>query len=73
MTSTGKFAMELAEARVEQERDASLARVRASLAGASDATHCLCGAEIPEARRRALPNTQCCVDCATASEQVRRR
>lgn len=68
MSQIGKFAMELAEARVDQERDAGLARVRARLTGTSAATHCRCGAPIPEARRRALPNTECCVDCAQQQE-----
>lgn len=71
---TGKFAVELAEHRVEQERDAAVARVRASLekpgAGAS---HCRCGAAIPEARRRALPGVKDCLDCAAEREARRKR
>lgn len=66
---TGKFAMELAEFRVEQERDAGVARIRRSLSKPGDgASHCSCGAEIPEARRRALPGVATCVDCARRAE-----
>ena len=67
MSETGNFAMEVAEARVEQERDASVARARAGLVGAG-AERCTCGAPIPEARRRALPNTRLCIDCAQQRE-----
>lgn len=70
---TGKFAMELAEQRVDQERDASVARVRASLSVVgSGATHCACGEDIPPARRKALPHTRQCVDCARATEAGKR-
>lgn len=71
---TGKFAVELAEHRVEQERDAAVARVRASLGKpGAGASHCRCGAAIPEARRKALPGTKECVDCASEREAKGRR
>lgn len=37
--------------------------------GACSAKECDCGAEIPEARRQALPGVQMCVDCAAAKER----
>jgi phage/conjugal plasmid C-4 type zinc finger TraR family protein len=70
---TGKFAMELAEYRVEQERDASLARIRRALSKPGDgASHCSCGAVIPEARRKALPGVVTCIDCARRAETRKR-
>lgn len=49
------------------------AQARRALHGAS-ATHCRnddCGIEIPEARRRALPGVQHCIDCAIRKEKER--
>lgn len=74
MSDTGNLAMELAERRVEQERDTSVARVQASLAHGSGASDCIgCGVVIPEARRRALPNADTCIDCAQQRETRRPR
>lgn len=71
---TSKFAVELAERRIEQERDASVARVRGALAKpGAGASHCLCGAAIPEARRQALPGVRLCVDCAAEREARSKR
>lgn len=62
----GKFAMEVAEARIDQERDAAVARARAGLRS-TGATDCVtCGTVIPEARRKALPSARQCIDCADA-------
>lgn len=65
--------IEQAERRVTAEADASLARIRARLAGSSGRLVCDCGEAISEARRRAVPNTHECVACATFGERVRRR
>ncbi len=36
-------------------------------------THCEeCGAEIPEARRRAIPGVRCCVGCQTEREKTQK-
>lgn len=70
MMETGNFAMELAETRVLQERDSSVARVRADLGGPGS-SHCEdCGGAIPEGRRLALPAARRCIDCATARERA---
>ncbi|MBN9333877.1 TraR/DksA C4-type zinc finger protein [Devosia sp.] len=65
--------MELAEARVEQERDASVARARASLPSGGGYPFCSCGNPIPEARRLALPGVTSCIECAKARESRGRR
>jgi phage/conjugal plasmid C-4 type zinc finger TraR family protein len=69
----GNFAVELAEKRVAQERDASVARAQDSLGVVSNATHCAsCGEEIPEGRRLAMPAARDCIDCATGKEAGKR-
>jgi len=69
VSKTGNFAMELAEARVEQERDASVARVQSGLGAEHGSAFCLdCGAPIPAARRRALPSARRCIQCAQRRE-----
>ncbi|MBX3580816.1 MAG: TraR/DksA C4-type zinc finger protein [Rhizobiaceae bacterium] len=65
----GDAAIELAERRVEAERDAGVARIRAKLAGTSGRLVCDCGNPIGELRRRAMPNTDTCIDCATFLER----
>lgn len=76
----GNAAVELAEARVEQECAAGIARVQAAARGqylAEDTTvgprFCDCGEPIPEARRRAMPRATNCFDCATFIERQSRR
>ena len=69
----GNAAIELAEARVEQERDAGVARIRIALAGTSGRMICDCGQPIGEARRQAMPNAVDCIDCATFTERKSRR
>jgi RNA polymerase-binding transcription factor DksA len=64
--------IELAEARVAQETAAGVERVRAQLAGASGRLICDCGEPIPEARRRAVPNTTKCFECACRMERRKR-
>lgn len=42
-------------------------------AGAVSAEWCeACGAEIPEARRKAVPGVQTCIDCARETERLQR-
>ena len=73
MSETGKFALELAEQRVDQERDAGVARVLAGLSAPAGTSHSVCcGAEIPEGRRRALPTARTCIDCAADAEAGKR-
>jgi phage/conjugal plasmid C-4 type zinc finger TraR family protein len=69
VSQTSDFDIELAEARVGQERDAGLARVRAQLMG-QGADACIdCDDPIPEARRLALPSARRCAGCQTAFEE----
>lgn len=69
----GNAAVELAERRVRQEAEAGIARARAALTGSSGRMVCDCGEPISEARRQAVPHTDQCVDCATFTENQRRR
>lgn len=70
--------IERAEERVEEEREALIADVRA--AARRQGTYqdgieilvCTCGEPIPEARRRAMPGARLCIDCATFAEQRER-
>ena len=57
-----------ADALAEAERDAGVARIRAALKGAGRLV-CDCGDEISEARRRALPHTDKCIECARRAER----
>lgn len=44
-------------------------RARARLPSGEGKSHCVeCGDEIPDARRRALPGVQTCVDCQSARD-----
>jgi phage/conjugal plasmid C-4 type zinc finger TraR family protein len=66
--------LDLADRLAEREREAGVARVQAAMrAGSGGRFICDCGAEIPEARRRAVPNTDTCFDCATFLERQQRR
>lgn len=53
----------------ERQRDMALKQQaeRANLGGASSET-CACGADIPKARRMALPGVKTCVDCQQRAE-----
>jgi phage/conjugal plasmid C-4 type zinc finger TraR family protein len=75
MSDGGNRAIELAEERVEREREAGLARIRGRLATAgAESLVCMhCGEEIPEARRRAAPGCTTCYDCALVAERAMRR
>ena len=59
--------------RAQALNDDSIAQVRRRLAEQAaqpSATHCDdCGANIPEARRAALPGVSLCVDCASTQER----
>jgi RNA polymerase-binding transcription factor DksA len=64
---------DLASLRADQEWDAGVARIRASiLPRGLGRLVCDCGAEISAARRAAYPDTDKCIDCATFAERRRR-
>lgn len=72
----GNAAVELAEARVEAERDAGVQRIQAAIRAAIDVTvspFCDCGEPIPDARRQAMPRATRCIDCETFIERQSRR
>lgn len=70
--------IELAEARVERERDVRVAEIRAearrldTYRDGVEVLVCGCGEMIPDARRRAVPGTRLCIDCATTAERRER-
>lgn len=66
-------AFDLADRLAERERHAGVARVQAQLNGGAGRMVCDCGEAISEARRRAVPHTDKCIDCATFAERRRRR
>ncbi|ADZ70103.1 TraR/DksA C4-type zinc finger protein [Polymorphum gilvum] len=68
MSQASNFDVELAEARVEREREAGVNAVRARLQGAGAADCVDCGEEIPPARRRAMPSARRCAGCQTRIE-----
>lgn len=70
---TGNAAFDLADRLAERERAASIARVRSKLTGVSNRLICDCGEPISQARRRAVPNSTKCIDCAMFGERQRRR
>jgi RNA polymerase-binding transcription factor DksA len=65
--------IETAEARVAQEVDAGVVRIQAALSRQSRRLVCDCGDEISPERRKAVPYTDKCVDCASRAERLRRR
>lgn len=69
----GEALIDLAAHRVERETAARVQAVRARLAGTAGRLVCDCGEPIPEARRRAVPNTDKCFDCAVRAESNLRR
>lgn len=66
-------AFDLADRLAEGERLAGIARVQAQLNGGAGRLVCDCGETISEARRKAVPHTTRCVDCATFAERMKRR
>jgi phage/conjugal plasmid C-4 type zinc finger TraR family protein len=74
MTVAGGWA---ADGAVQQQIDDSVKdaveRARAQLAQGPSLTHCEdCDAEIPEARRHAVPGVRLCVTCQSAQDEHRR-
>lgn len=61
--------LEAAEAVVDKERAAHIARIRAGLAEEGEEDCIDCGRPIPEARRRVLPSAERCVPCQTKFER----
>ena len=69
----GNFAIELAEHRVAEERDAGVKSIRAEVASAG-AFECIdCDRKIPEARRLAAPFAKRCIRCQEIHEHEMRR
>lgn len=60
--------MDLVQQRVEEELARNLANAKQHPAGASEFFCLSCDAEIPEARRRALPGVSLCVTCKSIGE-----
>ena len=53
--------------------DSAVQMARSRLPGGESLTHCEeCGAEIPEARRKALPGVRYCVRCQSELEKTRK-
>jgi len=65
----GNRAIELAEQRTEQERDAAVSRTVAALDGAGTADCIDCGEAIDPARKAALPSACRCFDCQSLRER----
>lgn len=65
-------AYDLADRLAERERLAGIERVQAALRGSPGRLVCTCGEPISEARRRAVPNTKQCIDCAVLGERLKR-
>lgn len=68
----GNAAFELADRRAEEERDAGIRSAQAAVAARPGRFICDCGEQISDARRKAAPFTDKCIDCATRAEQRRR-
>lgn len=67
-------AFELAQRLAERERHAGVARIQARVRRETPVRFiCSCGEEISEARRRAAPHSDKCIDCATFAERHQRR
>jgi RNA polymerase-binding transcription factor DksA len=69
----GNFAMELADLRAEQERDAGIARAVAAIRAEGEMICVTCKEEIEPARRLAYPAARRCIECQTRLERKRRR
>ncbi|MEY9717871.1 phage/conjugal plasmid C-4 type zinc finger TraR family protein [Sinorhizobium fredii] len=67
------FDQELAELRVEEEKQAAIASARMALSGVGQADCEECGRPIGEARRAAMPSATRCFSCQEAFETERRR
>lgn len=67
------FEQEMAEQRVEEEKEAAIAGARRALAGLGQADCEECGRPIGEARRKAIPSAIRCFACQDAMEAERRK
>ena len=72
----GNDAYDQADRLAEGEREVGIARVRAQAARLATVNDdgplvCDCGELIPEARRRAVPGTDKCFECASLAERRR--
>jgi phage/conjugal plasmid C-4 type zinc finger TraR family protein len=62
----------MAQAHVERETALQIERIRRGAQAGIGSSHCLdCGAEIPDARRRHMPNAVRCVPCQEHQERCR--
>ncbi|TRL38020.1 TraR/DksA C4-type zinc finger protein [Rhizobium straminoryzae] len=64
-----EFDREVAQARTDQERDASLKAATQALREIGTLECIDCGATIPPARRRVYPSARRCLECQTAAER----
>lgn len=69
----GNFAMELADLRAEQEREAGIKAAQSQLKGQGSLLCRGCGNEIDPERRSAMPSADRCIDCKKRLERFRRR
>lgn len=69
MTAAPADLLDRAQQIEEQHRAAALARHHARPVGTGTADCVDCGATIPDARRRALPEADRCVGCQTVAER----
>ncbi|WP_082475618.1 TraR/DksA C4-type zinc finger protein [Rhizobium sp. Leaf341] len=65
---TSEAALDLAQARIEQERDASVKAASIALLQTGTDLCIACDHPIPEERRRALPSARRCTECQTFVE-----
>ncbi|SIR41206.1 transcriptional regulator, TraR/DksA family [Rhizobium sp. RU35A] len=64
-----EFDREVAQARADQERDASLKAAMRALREIGTLECIDCGATIAPARRRVYPSARRCLECQTAAER----
>ena len=65
--------IELAEQRVEQEKDRRVGRIRATLDVVGSPTCVACGDDIDPERIAALPSARRCITCEQRLERLKRR
>lgn len=73
MMQAGNFAVELAEHRVAQERDAGVRRIHLAVYDEGASACKDCGEAIPAARRKAAPFARRCIACQTHFEKNMKR
>ncbi|MNF08968.1 hypothetical protein D3C80_2095150 [compost metagenome] len=69
----GNFERELAEQRVEEEKEVAIANARKALSCIGRVDCDECGRPIREARRKAMPSATRCFACQEAHEEGKRR